>query len=103
MIPVTPLTTGRRSHGVLAGGRRPCKVGLADVNTVVSTLRALRGSVVATASAVPRRRVFAILTAIVILVAIALLVPFRPPFSCEIGPPRSALVPAGVSRCNTSW
>jgi uncharacterized membrane protein YdjX (TVP38/TMEM64 family) len=45
------------------------------VNTVVSTVRALRGSVLATASAVPRRRVFAILTAIVILVAVALLVP----------------------------
>ncbi len=44
------------------------------MNTVVSTLRALRSSVIATASAVPRRRVFAILAAIVILVAIALLV-----------------------------
>lgn len=44
------------------------------MNTVVSTLRALRGAVVATASAMPRRRVFAILTTIVILVAIALLV-----------------------------
>jgi uncharacterized membrane protein YdjX (TVP38/TMEM64 family) len=48
---------------------------LADVNTVVSTLRALRGSVITTASAMPRRRVFAILAAIVILVAIAVLVP----------------------------
>jgi uncharacterized membrane protein YdjX (TVP38/TMEM64 family) len=48
---------------------------LADVNTVVSTLRALRSSVIATASAVPRRRVLSILAAIVILVAIALLVP----------------------------
>ncbi len=45
------------------------------MNAVVNTLRTVRGSVVATASAVPRRRVFAILTAIVILVAIALLVP----------------------------
>jgi uncharacterized membrane protein YdjX (TVP38/TMEM64 family) len=45
------------------------------VNAVVSTLRAVRGSVIATASAIPRRRVFAILAAIVILVAIALLVP----------------------------
>jgi len=45
------------------------------VNTVVSTLRALRGAVVATASAMPRRRVIAILTVIVILVAIALLAP----------------------------
>ena len=45
------------------------------MNTVVSTLRALRGAVVATASAMPRRRVIAILTVIVILVAIALLAP----------------------------
>ncbi len=44
------------------------------MNSVVSTLRALRRSVIATASAVPRRRVFAILVAIVILVAVALLV-----------------------------
>jgi uncharacterized membrane protein YdjX (TVP38/TMEM64 family) len=48
---------------------------LADVNTVVSTLRAVRAAVIATAAAVPRRRVLAILAAIVILVAIALLVP----------------------------
>jgi uncharacterized membrane protein YdjX (TVP38/TMEM64 family) len=45
------------------------------VNTVVSTLRALRASVIATASGVPRRRVVVILAAIVILVAVALLVP----------------------------
>jgi uncharacterized membrane protein YdjX (TVP38/TMEM64 family) len=45
------------------------------VNTVVSTLRALRASVIATASGVPRRRVAVILAAIVILVAVALLVP----------------------------
>ena len=45
------------------------------MNTVVSTLRALSAAVIATASAVPRRRFFAILAAIVILVAIALLVP----------------------------
>jgi len=57
------------------GHARRRNVGLADVNTVVSTLRALRSSVIATALAVPRRRVFSILAAIVILVAIALLVP----------------------------
>jgi uncharacterized membrane protein YdjX (TVP38/TMEM64 family) len=45
------------------------------VNTVVSTLRALRGAVLATAAGVPPRRFFAILAAIVILVAVALLVP----------------------------
>jgi len=45
------------------------------VNTVVSTLRALRAAVLATASSVPPRRFLAILTAIVILVAVAVLVP----------------------------
>jgi uncharacterized membrane protein YdjX (TVP38/TMEM64 family) len=45
------------------------------VNTVVNTLRALRSAVVATASAVPRRRFVAIAAAIVILIAVALLVP----------------------------
>jgi len=44
------------------------------VNTVVSTLRAVRSSVVATASALPRWRLFTILAAVVILVAVALLV-----------------------------
>jgi uncharacterized membrane protein YdjX (TVP38/TMEM64 family) len=45
------------------------------VKAVVSTLRALRAAVIATASTVPPRRFFAILAAIVILVAVALLVP----------------------------
>ncbi|MCV7040552.1 hypothetical protein BST36_03500 [Mycolicibacterium moriokaense] len=45
------------------------------MNTVVSTLRAVVASVVATASALPRKRVFTILSAIVILVAIALFLP----------------------------
>lgn len=45
------------------------------MNTVVSTLRTLGGAMLATASAVPRRRIFTILAAIVILVAVALLVP----------------------------
>jgi uncharacterized membrane protein YdjX (TVP38/TMEM64 family) len=45
------------------------------VKAVVSTLRTLRAAVIATASSVPPRRFFAILTAIVILVAVALLVP----------------------------
>ncbi len=48
---------------------------MVDVNTVVSTLRAVRGSVIATVLAIPRRRMFTALAAIVILVAIALLVP----------------------------
>jgi uncharacterized membrane protein YdjX (TVP38/TMEM64 family) len=45
------------------------------VNAVVNTLRALRGAVVATVSTVPPRRFVAIVTAIVILVAVAVLVP----------------------------
>jgi uncharacterized membrane protein YdjX (TVP38/TMEM64 family) len=45
------------------------------VKAVVSTLRALCPAVIATASTVPPRRFFAILAAIVILVAVALLVP----------------------------
>ncbi|MDT5015336.1 MAG: hypothetical protein QOD39_1496 [Mycobacterium sp.] len=45
------------------------------MNTVVNTLRTLRAAVIWTAAAVPRRRIFAILAAIVILVAVALLVP----------------------------
>jgi uncharacterized membrane protein YdjX (TVP38/TMEM64 family) len=45
------------------------------VKPVVSTLRTLRAAVIATASTVPPRRFFAILTAIVILIAVALLIP----------------------------
>ncbi len=45
------------------------------MNFVVSTLRTVRAAVIATASQVPRRRIFAITAAIVILVAVALLVP----------------------------
>jgi uncharacterized membrane protein YdjX (TVP38/TMEM64 family) len=45
------------------------------VKTVVNTLRALGAAVITTASQVPPRRFFAILAAIVVLVAIALLVP----------------------------
>jgi uncharacterized membrane protein YdjX (TVP38/TMEM64 family) len=45
------------------------------VKAVVSTLRALRAAVIATASTVPPRRFIAILTAIVILITVALVVP----------------------------
>ncbi|MEO3760521.1 TVP38/TMEM64 family protein [Mycobacterium sp. B14F4] len=45
------------------------------MNAVVSTLRAVRAAVLATASGVPRRRLVTIAAAIVILVAVALLVP----------------------------
>lgn len=45
------------------------------MNAVVSTLRTLRAAVITTASQVPPRRFFGILAAIVILVAVAVLVP----------------------------
>ncbi|MGV0718419.1 TVP38/TMEM64 family protein [Mycolicibacterium sp. XJ662] len=45
------------------------------MNTVVSTLRAVRAAVIVTATGVPRRRVVTIVAAIVILIAFALLVP----------------------------
>jgi uncharacterized membrane protein YdjX (TVP38/TMEM64 family) len=45
------------------------------VKSVVSTLAALRSAVIATAAQVPRRRIVAMTAAIVILVAVALLVP----------------------------
>ncbi|OBA86541.1 hypothetical protein A5633_10640 [Mycolicibacterium elephantis] len=45
------------------------------MNTVVSTLRAVRAAVIATAAGLPRRRVVSIGTVIVILVAFALFVP----------------------------
>jgi uncharacterized membrane protein YdjX (TVP38/TMEM64 family) len=48
---------------------------LVTVKPVVNTLRALRAAVIATASQVSPRRFFAILAPIVILIAIALLVP----------------------------
>ena len=48
---------------------------MVDVKPVVNTLRTLRAAVVATASTVAPRRFVAILTGIVILVAIALLIP----------------------------
>jgi uncharacterized membrane protein YdjX (TVP38/TMEM64 family) len=45
------------------------------VKAVVNTLRALRAAVITTASQVPPRRFFAILAAIMILIAVAFLVP----------------------------
>ena len=45
------------------------------MKSVVSTLAALRSAVIATAAQVPRRRIVAMTVAIVILVAVALLVP----------------------------
>lgn len=54
-------------------GRHP--VLLVGVNTVVSTMRTVRAAVVATVKTVPKRRFVAIVTTIVILVAVAVLVP----------------------------
>jgi uncharacterized membrane protein YdjX (TVP38/TMEM64 family) len=48
---------------------------LVDVKAVVSTLRAVRAAVIATASSVSPRRFFITLAAIVILIAVAVLVP----------------------------
>src|ERR1700692_5052374 len=59
----------------LTGVGTPRPVVLVAVKAVVSTLRALRAALIATASTVPPRRFIAILTAIVILVAVALLIP----------------------------
>jgi len=66
---------GRAADSRLVGVIQQRPVVLVIVKTVVSTLRALRAAVIATASQVPPRRFFAILAAIVVLVAIALLVP----------------------------
>lgn len=74
-----PLTAGRatrdgpRSPPRGVGGRLP--VLLEAVNAVVNTLRGLRATVKSTVSAVPPWRFAAILAGIVILVAIAYLVP----------------------------
>jgi uncharacterized membrane protein YdjX (TVP38/TMEM64 family) len=52
-----------------------CPVPLVDVKPVVSTFRAVRTAVAATAAQVPRRRLVAITAGIVILVAFGLLAP----------------------------
>jgi len=75
MIAVTPSSAGGQLTMTLTRVIRRRPVGLVAVKTVVSTLRALRAAVIATASGVPPRRFIAILAAIVILVAIAVLVP----------------------------
>ncbi len=59
----------------MAGVGRPGPVLLVGVNSVVSTLRTVRAAVTATLRTVPKRRLATILTAIVILVAVAVLVP----------------------------
>ena len=66
---------GGDSRTRLTGVVNQRPVVLVAVKSVVSTLRAVRAAVIATASQVPRRRIVAITAAIVILVAVALLVP----------------------------
>ncbi len=75
MIAITPASAGRRLAAALTGVVHQRPVVLVAVNFVVSTLRTVRAAVIATASQVPRRRILAITAAIVILVAVALLVP----------------------------
>lgn len=67
------LLAGSSAASLEAAAHGP--VPLEDVKSVVSTLRAVRGAIASTATQVPRRKLVAIATAIVILVAIALLVP----------------------------
>jgi len=69
------FAAGRATRPAATGARRRRAVLLRAVNTVVSTLRALPATVASIAAAIPRRRFLALLATIVILVAIALLVP----------------------------
>ena len=75
MITIGPACAGQltRVRHEASYHRRP--VVLVTVKSVVSTLAALRAAVIATAAQVPRRRIVAMTVAIVILVAVALLVP----------------------------
>lgn len=76
MIGITAAYGGQRlpiSSVVGVTPRRP--VGLGDVKPVVPTLRTVWAAVTSTAAQLPRRRVAVIAAAIVILVALALLVP----------------------------
>lgn len=79
MIAITGSAAGHPTHGAPDGHMNgfvgPGPVVWINVKPVVSTLRTVRAAVIATASQLPPRRIIAILAAIVILVAIALLVP----------------------------
>lgn len=65
----------RRPHACPTEGVRSRPVLLVNVKSVVSTLRTIRAATLATLRTVPPRRFAAITTAIVILVAVAVLVP----------------------------
>jgi uncharacterized membrane protein YdjX (TVP38/TMEM64 family) len=76
MIGITAAYGGQKLLSSSVGGsgaRRP--VGLGDVKPVVTTLRTVWTAVTSTATQLPRRRVVAIAATIVILVAVAFLVP----------------------------
>lgn len=78
-MPVTPECPGRadvlRGHACQTAGVRRGPVLLGDVKSVVSTLRTVGAATTATLRTLPPRRFAAILTAIVILIAVAVLVP----------------------------
>lgn len=75
MIPITASAAGQPTRGATRISSHRLPVVLISVKPVVSTLRTVRAAVIATASQLPPRRIVAILTGIVILVAVALLVP----------------------------
>jgi uncharacterized membrane protein YdjX (TVP38/TMEM64 family) len=75
MIAITTPSTGRPTHRGAARVINLRPVLLIVVTSVVKALYAVRAAVMTTASQVPRRRLVAIIGAVVILVALALLVP----------------------------
>ncbi len=79
MIVTTPSCSGQArppdGAAVVGAVTTPRPVGLEHVKPVVSTLRTVAATVAGTAAQLPRRRVLGIAATIVILVAVALLVP----------------------------
>jgi uncharacterized membrane protein YdjX (TVP38/TMEM64 family) len=76
MIGITAAYGGQKLlSSSVGGGGAPRPVGLGDVKPVVTTLRTVWTAVTSTATQLPRRRVVAIAATIVILVAVAFLVP----------------------------
>lgn len=79
MIVTTPSRSGQArppdGAAVVGAVTAPRPVGLEHVKPVVSTLRTVAATVAGTAAQLPRRRVLGIAATIVILVAVALLVP----------------------------
>lgn len=76
MIGITAAYGGQKLLSSSVGGNSArCPVGLGDVKPVATTLRTVWTAVTSTATQLPRRRVVAIAATIVILVAVAFLVP----------------------------